>query len=158
MTRALFPGSFDPPTLGHLDLVLRAAVLFDGVVVGVAAHPSKRSWLTLEERLELWGRLLADQPNTNAVAIDGLVVEAAAEHACGVLVRGVRSGGDLDDELPMAGTNRQMAPELDTVFLGSSPEYSHVRATLVRQIAQFGGDVGLLVPPLVAEHLATKRS
>lgn len=156
MTRALFPGSFDPPTLGHLDLVRRAHAIFGEVIVGVAAHPTKKAWLSVEERLELWSELLAPHDGARAVAIEGLVVEAAASLGCGVLLRGVRSGTDLADEMPMAGTNRRLAPGLDTVFLPTSPEFSHVRATLVRQIASLGGDVSELVPPAVAARLANR--
>ena len=156
MTSALYRGAFDPPTLGHLDLVRRAHGIFSTVVVGVAHHPTKRAWLSLEERLELWAELLDDLDGARAVAIEGLVVNAARENGCDVLMRGLRSSGDLADELPMAGTNRLLDGGLDTVFLPTTPGLSHVRATLVRQIAQFGGDVSALVPPSVAAALARR--
>jgi len=153
---ALFPGTFDPPTLGHLDLVERAARLFDRVTVAIATHPTKEALFSLEARLELLRECTAAWPNVGVHRLDGLVVRAAEELACDVIVRGVRSGIDFEYEAQMAGTNRAMLPRLDTVLLVTAPALAHVRGTLVRQIAAMGGDVSSMVPAPVARALAER--
>ena len=152
-SRALFPGTFDPPTLGHVDLVERAAALFDEVIVAVAVHPSKQALFDVEQRLELLLRATEHVPGVSVEPLEGLVAPAAAARGARVIVRGVRSGTDLDYELPMAGTNRELAPDVDTVLLTAAPRFSHLSSTLVRQIAGLGGDVRAFVPACVAEAL-----
>jgi len=152
-THALFPGTFDPVTRGHLDLVRRAAAIFGRVTVAVAVHPEKRRLFDAETRLELLRQTTADLPSVEVVAIEGLVVAAARELGCGVIVRGVRSGTDFDYEVQMARTNRALAEDVDTVLLAPSPETTHISSTLVRQIAALGGDVRALVPECVAVAL-----
>lgn len=154
---ALFPGTFDPFTLGHLDLVRRAAALFPRLTVAVATHPEKRHLLPLEERLELIRRSTADLDQVEVTAIEGLVVLAARRLGAGILVRGVRSGTDLDYELSMAGSNRAMAPEVDTVLLVASPATAHITGTLVRQIATLGGPLEPFVPEPVLRALRGRR-
>jgi pantetheine-phosphate adenylyltransferase len=152
MAHALLPGTFDPPTLGHLDLMRRAAALFGRVTVALAVHPTKTALFSAEERLELLRRIALDAGLSKSVAvarIEGLSVQAALELGATVLVRGVRHGSDLDYEQELARTNRLLAPALDTVLLVPSPEVGHVSSTLVRQIAAMGGDVSGLVPPAV---------
>jgi pantetheine-phosphate adenylyltransferase len=155
---ALFPGTFDPPTLGHLDLVRRAALAFARVTVGVAHHPEKQTLFSADERVELFRTALeqAGVRGVRVVKLEGLVVAACAELGAGVIARGVRSGSDLDYELPMAGTNRALAPHPETVLLPASPEHAHVSSTLVRQIAALGGDVSAFVPANVHEALARR--
>ena len=152
-SHVLFPGTFDPPTLGHLDLVQRATRLFARVTVGLAEHPTKAALFTVEERVALLEQCVAGSRNVAVVRLDGLVVQACEELGCDAILRGLRSGGDYDYEAQMARTNRSMLPRIDTVFLASAPEFAHISSTLVRQIAQLGGDVSLFVPENVAKAL-----
>lgn len=155
-THALFPGTFDPFTLGHQDLVRRAAAVFPRLTVGVATHPTKGHLLDLEARLELIRAATDGLGHVEAVAIDGLVVEAARRLGAGVIVRGVRSGSDLDYEFAMGGSNRALAPEIDTVLFAASPAVAHVTGTLVRQIATLGGALEPFVPEPVARALRAR--
>jgi pantetheine-phosphate adenylyltransferase len=154
---ALVPGTFDPPTLGHLDLVRRAAAHFGRVTIGVASHPTKTPMLAVEERLALLAELVADLDGVRVVRVDGLLVDACEALGATAIVRGVRNGTDLDYELSLARTNRALLPRIDTVFLAPAPEVAHVSSTLVRQIAELGGDVRALVPPAVAAALDARR-
>jgi pantetheine-phosphate adenylyltransferase len=153
---AFFPGTFDPFTLGHLDLVRRASALFGRVTVAVAINPDKRHLFSTEERVELAREACADLPGVSAFAVDGLVALAAHEHGCGVIVRGVRGAVDLDYEVPLMRTNRELAPGVDTILLVPDPATAHVSSTLVRQIAKMGGRVDSFVPPNVARALAER--
>lgn len=155
---ALFPGTFDPVTLGHLDLVQRAAALFPRVTVAVARHPTKRELLPVEQRLELLRAVTSHLRGVEIARLDGLVVQGCRELGATVIVRGIRSAGDLDYELQMARTNRALAPDVETVFLTSAPEHAHISSTLVRQVAEMGGELGYFVPPAVAAALAARRS
>lgn len=152
--RAVFPGTFDPVTLGHIDLIERAAALFDHLVVAVAAHHDKRHVLGVEERVALLEEAAAELENVEVTALDGLLVDGARRMGATAVVRGIRSAADLEYERQLALSNRAMAPELDTVMLLSSPEHAHVSSTLVRQIARLGGDLSPFVPPSVALALA----
>jgi pantetheine-phosphate adenylyltransferase len=149
---ALFPGSFDPLTLGHLDIVRRAARLFPRVVVAVARR-GKAARFSVEERVAFVEQAVADLPGVSVAAFDGLVVEAARRHGARALVRGVRGFQDWDFEMQMAFANREMHPELDTVFLPPSPGMTNVSSSLVREVAALGGDVSAWVPPHVAAAL-----
>jgi pantetheine-phosphate adenylyltransferase len=153
---AVFPGTFDPITLGHLDVVRRALRLFDRVTVGVAQHHDKRQLLTAEERLELVREVLVPFERAEARPLDGLLVEGVRALGAQVVVRGVRGASDLEYERQMALTNRAMDPELETVFVLPAPELAHVSSTLVRQIAGLGGDLTPFVPPQVAAFLAKR--
>jgi pantetheine-phosphate adenylyltransferase len=155
-SHALFPGTFDPFTLGHLDLVRRAAVIFPRLTVAVATHPSKQHLFDLEARLDLIAQSTAELPGVRIVAIEGLVVEAARRLDAQVIVRGVRSGTDLDYELAMCGSNRAMAPGIDTLLLAASPAVSHITGTLVRQIAAMGGPLEPFVPEPVLRALGER--
>jgi len=150
---ALFPGTFDPFTLGHLDLVGRACALFGRVTVAVAAHPDKQHLFGPGERLELCRAATAGLDGVEVRAVEGLLVRACEELGCDVIVRGLRSGTDFDYELQMARTNRDMLPRIDTVLLVPAPATAHVSSTLVRQIASMGGDVSPYVPDAVARAL-----
>jgi pantetheine-phosphate adenylyltransferase len=152
----LFPGTFDPPTLGHLDLVLRAARLFERVTVGVAENAEKRALFPAGERLDLLREVFAGRPGIAVVRIEGLVVDACRSLGAGALLRGLRAGADFDYEAQMARTNRVLSADVDTVFLASSPAVAHVSSTLVREIARLGGDCAALVPPAVVRALGRR--
>lgn len=163
MTRriAFYPGSFDPLTRGHLDVLAQAMKLFDTVIVAIGVHPGKAPMFSFDERAGLIREALAELGDTGVVSVvsfDGLVVEAAARHGAVALVRGVRDGSDLDYEMQMAGMNGRLAPDIVTLFLPASPEFRPITATLVRQIAAMGGDVAPFVPAVVARALKAKRA
>lgn len=153
----LFAGSFDPVTLGHLDLVERALRLAPRVVVGVALHADKKTLFSIEERVELLRRSTARLTGVEVERIDGLVVDAARRLGIRVLVRGVRGGADFDFEVAMARTNAELAEGLETILLAPAPRFAHVSSTLVRQIALAGGDASPFVPPAVADALLRFR-
>lgn len=153
---ALFPGTFDPITLGHLDVVRRAHAMFGRVTIGVAHNAEKRTLFPAEERVRLAREATRELEGVDVALIEGLVVHAAEKLGATVLVRGVRSGTDFDFETQMAHTNRQMLPTVDTVFFVPAPAYAHVSSTLVRQIAELGGDPTPFVPPSVAKALAER--
>jgi pantetheine-phosphate adenylyltransferase len=158
---ALYPGTFDPVTNGHADILHGALALADRVVVAIGVHPGKAPLFTLEEREAMIAELLqaAGAAGTGRVSVTtfgGLVIEAARAEGATILVRGLRDGADFDTEMQLAGRNGAMAPEIRTVFLPASPASRHITATLVRQIAAMGGDVRPFVPAAVARKLETK--
>jgi pantetheine-phosphate adenylyltransferase len=157
-THVLLPGTFDPPTLGHLDLFTRAARLFPRVTVGLAENVEKRALFSVEERLALLRACTAGLSNVAVARLGGLVVDACRELGAGAILRGLRSGADFDYEAQMARTNRTLHAEVDTLFLASSPLVAHVSSTLVRQIAALRGDCSALVPAPVAAALARRYS
>lgn len=153
---ALYSGTFDPLTNGHLDIIRQGVALFEKVVVAIGVHPGKAPWLTFDERAETIRAACAAEGFGGAVmvaAFDGLVVEAAkAQGACAIL-RGLRDGSDFDYEMQMAGMNGTLAPDIRTVFLPASPGLRHISGTLVRQIAALGGDVSAFAPAASVEAL-----
>ena len=153
---ALFPGSFDPATLGHLDLIERARALFGRVTVGVARHADKRGLFSAEERVALLLEALGGRRVVEVRLVEGLVVDAARAWRCDVLVRGVRSASDFDYEVSMARTNRELDGSIETVLLAPAPQFVHISSTLVRQIAELGGDVTKFVPGPVARELRAR--
>ena len=138
---ALYPGTFDPITLGHEDIVRRAACMFDQVVVAVASAHHKKTMFTLEERLSLTREALQDCPNVQIKTFDGLVIDFAASLGASTMVRGIRSMTDFDYEFQLAGMNRRLAPKIDTVFLNTLDVYQCISSTLVREVNNLGGDV-----------------
>ncbi|MGA8603245.1 MAG: pantetheine-phosphate adenylyltransferase [Beijerinckiaceae bacterium] len=155
---ALYTGSFDPLTNGHVDVLKNAAAIFDRIVVAIGVHPGKMPMFSPQERADLIrasckSLLEAEHCTLEVVTFSGLAVTAAREHRAAFLLRGLRDGTDLDYEAQMAGMNATMAPEIRTIFLMSSPSVRHITATLVRQIASLGGDVTSFVPNEVAEAL-----
>ena len=158
MTRiAYYPGSFDPITNGHLDVLMQASALADKLVVGIGVHPGKTPMFSFDERADLIKRVMADHDiDVEVEAFDNLLVDAAQDCGATILVRGLRDGTDLDYEMQMAGMNGTMAPGLTTVFLPASPTVRAITATLVRQIAKMGGDVSPFVPEAVHEALKQK--
>lgn len=152
--RAVFPGTFDPVTLGHVDLIERAARLFDHLTVVVAAHHDKRHILSVDERVALLEAATDGLDHVDVIAFEGLLVDGARRLGARAIVRGIRSATDLEYERQLALTNRAMDGDLDTVLLLSSSEHAHVSSTLVRQIARLGGDISPFVPPAVVQALA----
>jgi pantetheine-phosphate adenylyltransferase len=153
---ALCPGSFDPVTLGHVDIVERSARHFDEVIVAVIRNPQKaQSLFTLEERQEMLAEVLAHLPNIRIEFFKGLLVEFAKDHGAESIVKGLRAISDFDYELQMAQMNQRLYG-IDTFFLSTSPQYSFLSSSLVREVARFGGDVSSMVPPLVAKRLAER--
>ena len=155
---AVFPGTFDPFTLGHLDLVRRARDLFPDIIVAVAQHPTKDEMFSVPERVALIEESLAGMDGVRVATFDGLVVEGCRSLGASVLLRGLRGTSDLEYERPMALSNRAMAPELETVFLLPSAETAHISSTLVRQIARLGGDASAFVPGPVLRALQHRFS
>ena len=153
---AVYPGTFDPITLGHQDLIRRAARLFDRVIVGVAAAHHKKTLFSLEERVECVREIVAAYPNVEVAAFEGLVRDFAVENNATAMVRGVRSVTDFDFENQLAGMNRALAPDVETVFLTPDARYQHISSTLVREIAKLQGDVAQFVAPSVYRHLQAK--
>lgn len=151
---ALYPGSFDPPTLGHEDLIRRAAALADQLIVAVVVNPNKQPLFSAAERVGLLADAVGDLPNVTINRFEGLVVDYARTLGATILVRGVRSVGDFESEQQMAQMNRHLHPGLDTVFLAPSPGLGHLSSSLVREIARLGGDVIGLVPAGVVRALA----
>lgn len=150
--RAVCPGSYDPITLGHLDVITRAAALFDQVFVAVGANPAKQGRFTVAERVELIAESCRELPNVEAIEFSGLLVDLCVERQIGTIVKGVRTAADAGYEFPMAQMNRRLAG-IDTFLLASAPEWSFVSSSLVREIAGYGGDVTPFVPPAVAARL-----
>jgi pantetheine-phosphate adenylyltransferase len=162
MTTAFYPGSFDPMTNGHLDVLVQSLSIAEKVIVAVGVHPGKTPLFSFEERADLirrsLGELLPERAADIAVvSFDNLVVDAARQHGASLLVRGLRDGTDLDYEMQMAGMNRQMAPDIQTLFLPAGTASRPITATLVRQIAAMGGDVSAFVPKAVDQALQAKR-
>ncbi len=158
MRIAFYPGSFDPITNGHMDVLVQALNVADRVVVGIGVQASKKPLFSFEKRAELITESLVEQlpgqeDRVSIVAFDDLAVDAARENKATMLMRGLRDGSDLDYEMQMAGMNRQMAPEIQTVFLPASPLNRPITATLVRQIAAMGGDISAFVPGPVLHAL-----
>jgi pantetheine-phosphate adenylyltransferase len=151
---AVFPGSFDPMTMAHLDVGRRAAALFDRLVIGVLHNPKKAPLFTVEERVAMIREAVAEfDDNVVVEAFDGLTVEFARRQEAGFIVRGLRAVSDFEAELQMAHTNRRLRPGVDTIFLMSALEFGYLSSTLAKEVAQFGGDVGEMVPPPVRSAL-----
>ncbi|HEX8963203.1 MAG TPA: pantetheine-phosphate adenylyltransferase [Rhodocyclaceae bacterium] len=153
---AVYPGTFDPLTRGHEDLVRRAAKLFHRVVVGIAESRSKKPFFPLEERIAIARELLKAYPNVEVHGFDCLLMDFLRQQNAGVIVRGLRAVSDFEYEFQMAGMNRNLYPDVETVFLTPGEQYMFISATMVREIASLGGDVSKFVQPLVAQRLADK--
>lgn len=153
---AVYPGTFDPMTLGHEDLVRRASRLFERLIIGVAAAHHKRTLFNLDERLDIATELAAQYPNVEVVAFRGLLRDFVVERNGKVVVRGLRAVSDFEYEFQMAGMNRQLMPEVETVFLTPGDHYQFVSGTFVREIATLGGDVSKFVSPSVLQRLGQR--
>ena len=155
---ALYPGTFDPITLGHEDIVRRTARMFDEVVIAVARAHHKKTMFTLDERLEMTRQALVDCPNVKVQTFDGLVIEFANSLNAKTMVRGIRSMTDFDYEFQLAGMNRRLAPDIDTVFLNTLDVYQCISSTLVREVSMLGGEVAQFVSPSVLQFMRVHRN
>jgi pantetheine-phosphate adenylyltransferase len=153
---ALYPGTFDPITNGHTDLVRRAARLFDEVIIAVAANPQKKLLFNLEERVELVRAVLADIKGVKVIGFGNLLVECVRQHKANVILRGLRAASDFEYEFQLAGMNRRLAPEVETVFMTPSEQEMFISASLVKEIALLGGNVSEFVDARVATAMAAK--
>ena len=156
MVTAVYPGSFDPATYGHLDVIKRASVSFDRVVVGVLHNSAKSPLFSVAERVNILEKATKDIPNVIIKPFNGLSVNFARENNAQVIVRGLRAVTDFEYELQMAQTNRVLAPDVDTVFLTTILEYAYVSSTIMKEVARFGGDLTNFAPPEIIEALRTK--
>jgi len=161
MKIALYPGSFDPVTNGHLDVIRRALGVFDRVLVGVLANPHKSPLLAAATRVEILRAALAEagiaDDRVEVVTFDGLTVDAVKAHGAGSIIRGLRAISDFETEMQLAHNNRKLAPEIDSVFFMTAVEHGYVSSSLVKEIASFGGDVSSMVPEAALRALATHR-
>jgi len=155
---AVYPGTFDPITRGHEDLVRRAAALFDRVVLAIAANPNKAPMFAVEQRIELARAVLADVPNVEVIGYSGLTVEFARAHGLGVIVRGLRAVSDFEFEFQLANMGRHLQPDIETIFLMPKEGLTFISSTLVREIAALGGDVSPFVHPIVRAAFHRKFS
>jgi pantetheine-phosphate adenylyltransferase len=156
MIKAVYPGTFDPITLGHQDLVRRASALFDKVVVGIAVSEAKRPFFQLEERIRLAREVLKPYRNVTVEGFRGLLMDFVRDQKAQVILRGLRAVSDFEYEFQMAGMNRNLYPDVETVFLTPAEQYQFISATIVREIASLGGDVSKFVQPLVVRALAQR--
>jgi pantetheine-phosphate adenylyltransferase len=153
---AVYPGTFDPLTSGHEDLVKRASSLFERVIIGVAESRTKHPMFSLAERVDIAREVLTGYPNIEIHGFDCLLMDFMRQHGASVIMRGLRAVSDFEYEFQMAGMNRNLYPDVETVFLTPSDQYMFVSATMVREIASLGGDVSKFVPALVQQRLATR--
>ncbi len=156
MLRAVYPGSFDPVTYGHLDIIRRSSKIMDELVVGVLNNNAKMPLFSVEERVKMLEEVTRDYKNVRVVPFDGLLIDFARDMDAYVVIRGLRAITDFEYELQMSQTNHKLEPELETMFLTTSIEYSYLSSTTVREIAAYGGDVSQFVPEAVAAELKAK--
>lgn len=156
MVTAVYPGSFDPATYGHLDVIRRASVSFDQVIVGVLHNSTKSPLFSVEERVNILEKATKSIPNVIVRPFDGLSVNFARENQAKVIIRGLRAVTDFEYELQMAQTNRVLAPDIDTVFLTTSLEYAYLSSTIMKEVAKFNGDLSKFAPPEIIEAVRLK--
>jgi len=156
MRTVLYPGSFDPVTFGHLDIVERAAASFDELIVGVLYNKSKKPLFAVEERVAMLEEATAHLENVRVVAFSGLLVDYLKEHRIDLVVKGLRAISDFESEFQMALVNKKLLPNAETVFMASKAEYSYLSSSVVKEVFSFGGDVSGLVPKVVVDRLQTK--
>ncbi len=157
MRTAFFPGTFDPVTLGHIDVVRRAAALFDKLIVAVAINTSKEPMFSLEKRVEMLKRTCSDIANAEVISFEGLLVEAIEKYDVSTVVRGLRAISDFEYEFQMAMMNREINSKFETVFLMPSPQYSFVSSRMIKEIVSLGGDVSPFVPKIVMDEMRGGR-
>jgi len=152
-----YPGSFDPMTMGHYDVVRRASLMFDEVIIGIGINQGKPPLFSVEERVKMMEQALSRFPGVRIISFEGLAVDAARKAGAAVLIRGLRTEADFTYEMQMAMMNRTLETGLETIFLPTSQEYSHISSTLVKEVALLGGKVQPLVPPIVFKKLSEKK-
>ena len=153
---AVYPGTFDPVTNGHIDLIERASTLFDKLIVGVAENPGKGATFSLEERVSMTTEVLANLPNVEVIGFNSLLVDFVAAHGARVILRGLRAVSDFEYEFQLAGMNRRLAPEVETLFLTPAEQYAYISSSLVKEIAAHGGDVSAFVHTKVMAALSDR--
>ena len=156
MTCAVYPGTFDPITNGHTDLVQRASRLFERVIVAVAVNAGKDPAFSIQERVDLARQAMADLPGVEVASFDSLLVDFAHQQGASVIIRGLRAVSDFDYEFQLAGMNRRLAPDIETLFLTPAEQYAYISSSLVREIASLGGDVSPFVHPAVGAALNSR--
>ena len=156
MKKAIYPGSFDPVTLGHLDVIRRAAKITDELIVGVLNNNSKNKLFSVEERVKMLEEVTKEIPNVRIKSFEGLLIDFAKKEQSQVIIRGIRATTDFEYELQMAQTNRIMDPKLDTLFLTTSLEYAYLSSSTVKEVAMHGGDISNFLPPFVEYKLKEK--
>ena len=156
MTTAIYPGSFDPVTCGHLDIIRRAAGVFDKLIIGVLKNQSKKGFFTTEERVAMIDEVTRELKNVEVVSFDGLLVDYCEAKDVKVIVRGIRAVSDFEYELTMAQTNKQLNAKVETLFFATSAEYSFISSSSIREIASFGGDISRFVPDIVRYRVEEK--
>lgn len=162
MKRGVYPGSFDPITLGHLDVIQRASMIMDELIIGVLQNSVKRPLFTAEERVKLIQQVIKDIPNVKVQSFDGLTVDFAKKVEASVVIRGLRAVTDFEYELQIAQTNRKLDAEIDTVFFTTNVEYAYLSSSIVKEIASYGGNIAKFVPqsivPIIYDKYQGKRS
>ena len=158
MLRAVYPGSFDPVTFGHLDIITRSAKLVDELIVGVLVNNAKSPLFSVEERVKILEKTVENLPNVKVIPFEGLLVDFARKMDAGLVIRGLRAITDFEYELQMAQTNHKMEPDVETVFLTTSLDYSYLSSTTVKEVAAFGGDISQFVPGIVADLIEEKMN
>lgn len=153
---AMLPGSFDPPTNGHIDIILRAAKLYDSLYVVVADNAAKKSLFSAQQRKSMLEETLKGEENITVTIYGGLMINFCREHKVGVMIRGVRALADFGYEFELSQTNKQLAPDIETLFIPTSPKYFILRSSAIKEMALFGADISNLVPPVVAREMAKK--
>ena len=156
MKRAIYPGSFDPLTLGHLDMIERSAKIVDELVIGVLNNSAKNSLFSLDERVSMIKEMTESMPNVTVASFDGLLVDYMKEINATIIVRGLRAVTDFEYELQMAQTNRVIAPEIDTIFLTTNLKYSYLSSSIVKEIAEYEGDISEFLHPVIAARVREK--
>lgn len=156
MKKAIYPGSFDPITFGHLDIIERSSKIFDEVVIGVLNNSAKKSLFTVEERVEMIERLTAQYPNVKVEAFDGLLVEYAKSIGANIIIRGLRAVTDFDYEIQIAHTYKIQHEDIETIFMTTALNYSYLSSTVVREYASYGGDISKFVPAEIIPQIQAK--
>ena len=156
MLRAVYPGSFDPVTNGHLDIIRRSRCLADELIVGVLNNKAKTPLFSVEERVKMLEEMTKNMTGVKVVPFEGLLVDFAKEMSAGIVVRGLRAVTDFEYELQMSQTNNKLSPEMETVFLTTSLEYSYLSSTIVKEVAAFGGDISQFVPETIERRIQEK--
>ena len=158
MLKGIYPGSFDPVTYGHLDVIERSSKLVDELIVGVLNNKAKSPLFSAEERVRMLNEVTKDMPNVTVVPFEGLLVDFARKMDAGLVIRGLRAITDFEYELQMAQTNHKMEPDVETVFLTTSLDYSYLSSTTVKEVAAFGGDISQFVPGIIADLIEEKMN
>ncbi len=152
----VYPGSFDPITLGHVDIIRRASAIFPKVVVALLRNPNKLGWFPMEKRLEMLQKVCREIPNVEVDCFEGLLVNYMRERNAMVVIRGLRAVSDFESEFQMAQVNHQISPEMETLFMMTGPQYGYISSSAVREVASFGGDVSSLVPAAILQDIYEK--